>query len=226
MCYGVVMTKAPRKLIVPRESYRLWFEFYKLSLLSTDSVIKSNLNKSTDYYNQWGDIKNIKFDDWWKNKSYLFAEHQVRLLEDPEDRQSDESLILEVPLNQSTTNLIQEIKRLIDANRPATTKKRKVVFAGTYQMTDGSEPKLKTIKDVLNIYRDVYLVNNRPKIRILLDQVEKYYKSKKRMVLPKSLDTSISDNSPENVLRNLGRWMNWGDKILENVSLGQFPGKY
>lgn len=218
------MTKAPKKLIVPRESYRLWFEFYKLCCLSGDSRIKANLIKSADYYNQWDDVKNIKFDDWWVTHSILFAEHQVRLLDDPEDRQSDDSLLLEIPLNRSTTALLADVKRLIDANRPTSTKKRKIVFAGTYQMSEGSEPKLRTIKDVLNIYRDVYLPNKRPKIPKLLPLVLDYYKQSRRMTLPKSLNQADSDQ--DNVLRNLGRWMKWGNKILENVSLGQFPGKY
>lgn len=218
------MTQQPKKLIAPRDSYRLWFEFYKICRLSTDPAIKANLVGSADYYAKWGDVTNINFDSWWKSHGYLFAEYQVRLLDDPEDRQTDQSLIVEIPLNQSTTTLLQSLKTLINSNRITEKKKRKAVFTGTYQTTEGSEPKLRIIRSVLTIYRDVYLPNNRPKIPKLLPKVLEYYKGKKRMMLPKSMENST--NEPENVLRNLGRWMKWADQIVMNTSKGEFPGKY
>lgn len=220
------MKKVHKKLIVSRESYRLWFEFYKICSSSKNTEIKINLENSSDYYRAWGNVSDIKFDDWWKSHGYLFAEHQVRLLDDAGDRQSDESLLVEIPLNQSTTLLLGELKELIDANRPKSKKKKKVSFTGSYQMTDGSEPKLATIRHVLNIYRDVYLANHRPKIPSLLPLVVKYYKSKKRMEIPKSLDETLAGNDISNILRNLGRWMKWADQIVLNTSKGEFPGKY
>lgn len=95
---------------------------------------------------------------------------------------------------------------------------------GKYQLTENSEPKLKTIRNILNIYRDVYLKNNRPKIPKLLNLVVDYYNSKKKMELPDVLNTKKNDI--DNVLRNLGRWMKWAEQIMLNVSKGEFPGKY
>ena len=218
------MKKSTRKLIVPREFYRLWFEFYKICQVSKDPHVISNRNASKTYYERWGDVVGQKFDDWWKSHGYLFSENQVRLLDDPEDRQSDQSLFVEIPLNQSTSSLLVALKLLIEQNRTKPKTKRKAVFTGSYQVTEGSEPKLKIIKSVLTIYRDVYLPNNRPKIPKLLTLVRQYYEGKKRMELPKSL-VETNDNI-DNVLRNLGRWMKWADQIVVNVSLGQFPGKY
>ena len=53
-----------------------------------------------------------------------------------------------------------------------------------------------------------------------------YYDKKKRMELPDSLKMTSQLSSKKNVERNLGRWMKWGETIMNNVSKGEFPGKY
>jgi len=222
--YSVHMKNKDTTLLVKRENYRLWFEFYKLSCLSNRIDIKLNLRNSREFYKSWDDVTTVKFDDWWKTHDHLFQEPIIKVLDDLSLRQTTDSLIIEVPLNQSTSVLVETLKKLIDEKREQVSKKRKSKFSGSYQLTEGSEPKLKTIRNVLNIYRDVYLSNNRPKIPKLLPMIEQYYNSKKRMTIPTSLDTNINDL--DNVLRNLGRWMKWGDRILVNVSQGMFPGKY
>ena len=93
-------------------------------------------------------------------------------------------------------------------------------------MTKGSEPKLETIRNVLNIYRDVYVPNKKPKIPKTLELTVEYYKKKKRMVLPDSLKLTNHLSNQKNVERNLGRWMKWGETIMLNVSNGEFPGQY
>lgn len=211
-------------LIIPRENYRLWFEFYRLCCSSVRTDLKLNLEKSEDFYRPWGDVTDVKFDDWWKSHSHLFQEPRVMVLSDLSSRQTSDSLVLEVPLNQSTSSLVEQIKEIVETNQVKITRKKKVKFSGFYQLTETSEMKLETIRNVLNIYRDVYLINKRPKIPQLLPLVEKYYQGKKRMKIHKSLNVVVTDL--DNVLRNLGRWMKWGDKITENVSRGEFPGVY
>lgn len=218
------MKNKNQNFLIKMENYRLWFEFYKICCLSNRTDIKLNLKRTGGFYKSWGDIKNIKFDDWWKTHDHLFQEPIIKVLDDLSLRQTTDSLIIEVPLNQSTSALIETLKKLINEKHRKVSKKKKTKFTGTYQMTEKSEPKLKTIRGVLNIYRDVYLPNNRPKIPKLLPMVEQYYNKKKRMTIPTSLDTNINDL--DNVLRNLGRWMKWGDNILINVSQSNFPGKY
>ena len=169
-------------------------------------------------------VKNIKFDDWWVSHQELFSEPVVKVLDDLSQRQTQDSLIIEVPLNQSTSSIVDSLKRFISIHQKPNYRKKKVRFTKSYQLTKGSEPKLKIIRSVLNIYRDVYLVNGKPKIPKLLPMVINYYNGKKRMVIPSSLD--VDSNDLENVLRNLGRWMKWGEKIMLNVSNGEFPGKY
>lgn len=209
-------------LIVRRENYRLWFEFYKICYVSNRTDIKLNLKSLGDFYKSWGDVTKIKFDDWWKSHEYLFEEPVIKVLDDISSRQTLDSLIIEIPFNQSTSSLLEKLKKLVEENQKLVKGKKTKKFTGSFQLTDNSEPKLKSIKDVLNIYCDVYIKNNRPKIPKLLPLVIEYYKGKKRMKLPNSLNED--ENDLGNVLRNLGRWMEKGDKITLNVSKGIFPG--
>ena len=96
----------------------------------------------------------------------------------------------------------------------------------SFQLTKGSEPKLEKIRNILNIYRDVYLPNRKPSIPKTLELTIHYYDKKKRMVLPDSLKLTNHLSNQKNVERNLGRWMKWGETIMLNVSNGEFPGKY
>lgn len=211
-------------LLIRKENYRLWFEFYKLCRLSNRKDVGVNLKKLGNFYDSWGDVTNIKFDDWWKTHSKLFEQPVVKVVKSEDEMESPYGILIEVPLNQSVTETLSQLKDILTKEQKSSSKKKKTTLIGRYQFTEGSEPKLKTIRSVLNIYRDVYLKNVRPKIPKLLPMVVIYYDSKKKMTLPTTLDES--QNDLDNVLRNLGRWMKWGETIMLNVSNGEFPGKY
>ena len=211
-------------LLIRKENYRLWFEFYKLCRLSNRKDVEVNLKKLGNLYDSWGDVTNIKFDDWWKSHSRLFEQPVVKVVKSEDEMESPYGILIEVPLNQSVTETLSQLKDILTKEQKLSLKKKKTTLIGRYQLTEGSEPKLKTIRSVLNIYRDVYLKNNRPKIPKLLPIVDEYYNGKKKTTLPTTLDTN--QNDLDNVLRNLGRWMKWGETIMLNVSSGEFPGKY
>ena len=211
-------------LLIRKENYRLWFEFYKLCRLSNRGDVDVNLNKLGNFYDSWGDVRNIKFDDWWKTHSKLFEQPMVKVVKSEDEMESPYGILIEVPLNQSVTETLSQLKDILTKEQRSSSKKKKTTLIGRYQLTEGSEPKLKTIRSVLNIYRDVHLKNNRPKIPKLLPMVVSFYGSKKKMTLPTTLD--VSQNDLDNVLRNLGRWMKWGETIMLNVSNGEFPGSY
>lgn len=219
-------TKPP--ILLRKETYRLWFEFYKLALASTDNRVVSALKGSADYYKAWGDVRSIKFDAWWQTHQDLFSEVKTKSLTTFDDRQTLDSLLIEVPLNQSISRLLGDIKAiLIDAQRrlKPNYRKKKTTFTKGYQLTKGAEPKLETIRSLLNIYRDVYLPNNKPKFTKTLDLVDVYFKSKNKTI-PNSLVFDQNQGGKENARKNLSRWMTWAELIVLNVANGQFPGKY
>ena len=73
--------KSNFQIIDKREAFRLWFEYLKLAALSKNLVVKDTLNESRSFYEPWGDISHIKFDDWWISHAHLFEEkYSVRAL--------------------------------------------------------------------------------------------------------------------------------------------------
>lgn len=214
----------PSNLLIRKENYRLWFEFYKVCCLSNRSDIRINLKNLNLFYEPWGDVTTIKFDEWWKSHSKLFEQPVVKVVRSEDEMESPNGILIEVPLNQSVTETLRQLKEILIKHQKVLGKKKKTTLIGRYQLTENSEPKLKTMRHILNIYRDVYLSNGRPKIPKLLPLVVKYYEGKKKMELPRVLD--VKENDLGNVLRNLGRWIEKGNKITLNVSCGVFPGEY
>ncbi len=212
------------KLIIRRESYRQWFEFYKLALNSkVDNVVQA-VKTTKDFYEPWGDVLNTKFDDWWKKHDHLFDEPQVILIESLEQRQTDNSVIVEIPMNRAVSALLVDVKKILEKHtkKKPNYRKRKTVFSKNYRMTVGSEPKLKTLKDVLKIYRDVYLKNKKLRGQKFHCAVRDYYGAR---VSNKKIPSSIVVGH-ESSMRNLRRWIQWGDAIVLNVANGEFPGVY
>jgi hypothetical protein len=220
-------------LPLKKEFYRIWFEFYKISLTSTNPSVLRNLKKSDDFYSSWGNVERTTFNDWWDSHRHLFEEQSVSILESEVTRNYPDSLILEVPINQSTTVLLKNIRKLIDEEQTKRSRQPKKyrVITSQFVISDRSEPKLVVLKDVLNIYRDVYLKDTNLRGKTLLNEVYKYYKGRKRkdhQQLPKTIDDrgSTNENEIKRVTRNLRRWIQWGETIMLNVSSGEFPGEY
>lgn len=220
-------------LPLKKEFYRIWFEFYKISLQSTNPTILKNLKQSNGFYSSWGDVERTTFNDWWDSHKHLFEEQSVSILDSQTSRIYSDSLILEVPINQSTTVLLKKIRQLIDEQQKIRNRQKKKyrVITSQFQMSDRTEPKLTILKDVLNVYRDVYLKDPSLRGKSLLRDVYDYYKKRKRkdhQQLPKTIDDrgSSNENDIKRVTRNLRRWIQWGDTITLNVSRGEFPGKY
>jgi hypothetical protein len=220
-------------LPLKKEFYRIWFEFYKISLTSTNPSVLRNLKKSDDFYSSWGNVERTTFNDWWDSHRHLFEEQSVSILESEVTRNYPDSLILEVPINQSTTVLLKNIRKLIDEEQTKRSRQPKKyrVITSQFVISDRSEPKLVVLKDVLNIYRDVYLKDTNLRGKTLLNEVYKYYKGRKRkdhQQLPKTIDDrgSTKEEDIKRITRNLRRWIQWGETIMLNVSNGEFPGKY
>jgi hypothetical protein len=220
-------------LPLKKEFYRIWFEFYKISLTSTNPTVLKNLKKSDDFYSSWGDVERTTFNDWWDSHRHLFEEQSVSVVESSSDRNSQDTLLLEIPINQSTTVLMKKIRKIIDEEQTKRSRQPKKyrVITSQFVISNRSEPKLVVLKDVLNIYRDVYLKDTNLRGKTLLNEVYKYYKGRKRkdhQQLPKTIDDrgSTKEEDINRITRNLRRWIQWGETITLNVSKGEFPGKY
>ena len=103
------------------------------------------------------------------------------------------------------------------------------VASARYHVTEGSEPKLRAVREMLTIYRDVYLKDTSLIGRDLLKAIETHYQKRKRREyakVPMALVIPGFNADISSPMRNLRRYITKAEKIVLNVAKGQFPGKY
>jgi hypothetical protein len=226
--------KAQTRLASRRENYRLWFEYLRLAKKSTDKKVIDALKRSSTLYDPWGDVTSEGFHTWWKLKGHLFEErHTVRRLEPTQQPSDPNSLVVEIPLSQSPTKLTRKVKALIEEAWHEQNKqqksKSKTVASADFHLTDGSEPKLRAIREMLTVYGEVYLKSPQLQGRELLKAIETYYKKRKQKRfarVPMALVLPGSNADISTPMRNLRRYITKAEKIVLNVANGQFPGGY
>lgn len=219
-------------LAARREAYRLWFEYLKVARESTDKKVRAALFVSGPYYAPWEMGKANKFDPWWKDHGHLFEEkYFVREMKAGELPHDPDALLIEVPLTQSPTDLTKKVKVIIQeayVRKARTKRKGKKKVTAYYHLTEGAEPKLHAVREMLSIYRDVYLKN--PKLRggKLLDAVHTYYLGRRNKRFAKVPMVLLHQGGDDKLraMRNLRRYIQKAEKVVLNVAQGQFPGDY
>lgn len=227
--------KGQSHLPYPRELYRLWFEYLRLARKSPRQDVAAALKRSAQFYDPWGDVLSENFHTWWKGKGRLFEQrHTVRLIGAGEQPSDLHALVVEISLNQSTTKLTRAVKALIEQKwterQKQSKRKNKTVVSSDYSITEGSEPKRYAVREMLTVYRDIYLKNPTLGGSELLEAVHKYYKGRKQKrwaKIPSALIADFADQGRKHTaMRNLRRYIQKAEKVMLNVANGQFPGKY
>jgi len=219
-----------------KQHIRLWFEC--LQICHSDPQYSENLKQSKDFYEEWGDVTNIKFDDWWKDHKYLFDEVMVK--EVSKVSKSPNTMTLSIPLNENVSSIIKDVKRMVEQKQSArlielgedqSNRKSKRLGIGKYSFTQ------KEIKGLfhyqnLEMYK-IYLRLRRPPInRNFLIEVRKSFDSRVRSQLRRTMvnlpqmrdfERYKSNSDFEDVIRAVRRSIKGVEKTLKNVSLGKFP---
>ena len=214
----------------------MWFEC--LQICRSDPQYSENLKQSKDFYEEWGNVTNIKFDDWWKDHKYLFDEVMVK--EVSKVSKSPNTLTLSIPLNENVSSIIKDVKRMVEQKQAArlielgedqSNRKSKRLEIGKYSFTQ------KEIKGLfhyqnLEMYK-IYLRLRRPPInRNFLIEVRKSFDSRVRSQLRRTMvnlpqmrdfERYKSNSDFEDVIRAVRRSIKGVEKTLKNVSLGKFP---
>ena len=219
-----------------KQHIRLWFEC--LQICHSDLQYSDNLKRAKDFYEEWGNVTKIKFDDWWKDHKYLFEEVMVK--EVSKVSRTPNTITLSIPLNENVSTIIKDVKRLVEQKQSdrlvelgedRSNRKSKSLGVGKYSFTQ------KEIKGLfhyqnLEMYK-IFLGLNRPPInRSFLIEVRKSFDSRVRSQLRRTMVNlpQMSDferyktNSDfEDVIRSVRRSLKGVEKTLKNVSLGKFP---
>ena len=219
-----------------KQHIRLWFEC--LQICHSDPQYSENLKQSKDFYEEWGDVTNIKFDDWWKDHKYLFEEVMVK--EVSKVSHSPNTIILSIPLNENVSTIIKDVKRIFEQKQSVrldelgedqNNRKSKSLGIGKYSFTQ------KEIKGLfhyqnLEMYK-IYLRLNRPPVnRNFLMEVRKSFDSRVRSQLRRTMvnlpqmsdfERYKTNGDFEDVIRSVRRSLKGVEKTLKNASLGKFP---
>lgn len=219
-----------------KQHIRLWFEC--LQICNSDPQYSENLWSSKGFYEEWGDVTKIKFDDWWRNHKYLFDEVMVK--EVSRVSSTPNTMTLSIPLNEKVSSIIKDVKRIVEQKQSdrlvelgadQSNRKSKSLGMGKYSFTQ------KEIKGLLHyqnleMYK-VYIQLGRPPInRNFLIEVRQSFDSRVRSQLRKTMVSlpQMSDferyktnGDFEDVIRSVRRSLKGVEKTLLNVSLGKFP---
>mgnify|MGYP007047652716 FL=1 len=219
-----------------KQHIRLWFEC--LQICHSDPQYSDNLKRSKGFYEEWSNVTNIKFDDWWKDHKYLFEEVMVK--EVSKVSHSPNTIILSIPLNENVSTIIKDVKRIFEQKQSVrldelgedqNNRKSKSLGIGKYSFTQ------KEIKGLfhyqnLEMYK-IYLRLNRPPInRNFLMEVRKSFDSRVRSQLRRTMvnlpqmsdfERYKTNGDFEDVIRSVRRSLKGVEKTLKNVSLGKFP---
>ena len=140
-------------------------------------------------------------------------------------------MIVEIPLSRSPTVLIKNVKSLITeavAVQAQASKKSKKMPTSAYRLTEGAEPKLLAVREMLTVYRDVYLKNRNLRGKPLLNKIHAFYRGRKNKRWAKVPIPLLPDPDGDTVRaqRNMRRYIDKAEKVMLNVARGQFPGEY
>ena len=219
-----------------KQHIRLWFEC--LHICHSDLQYSDNLKRLKGFYEEWGDVTNIKFDDWWKDHKYLFEEVMVK--EVSKVSSTPNTITLSIPLNENVSTSIKDVKRLVEKKQSdrlvelgldRSNRKSKSLGVGQYSFTQ------KEIKGLfhyqnLEMYK-IFLRLNRPPInRNFLMEVRKSFDGRVRSQLRRTMvnlpqmrdfERYKTNSDFEDVIRSVRRSLKGVEKTLRNVSLGKFP---
>jgi len=236
-----------------RQHLRLWFEFYKLCHRGAVSgralVVRAdkgklldfapNLKKSAEYYAPWGDVRNVKFDVWWKDHQHLFGETLVQ--EVSAVTPHPDVMHLAVPLNQTVSKSLEQIEGLIKAKQtnrlkdrgidPTAVKSKNIGF-GQYELTRGVEIRGATLNDILMTLA-TWIDSNQPAVntKFLLKLREVFEERPISTYIPYVLtlkpqkDANGDLQFDEVQIRSVRRYIKRGIEVCRSVSSGDFPGK-
>ena len=219
-----------------KQHIRLWFEFYKLAL--DERSLAKHIKASRAYYAAWGNVRDVKFDEWWKTHKHLFGE--TRVVEVSKITKHDAVLYLSIPLNQAVTTSIKQVKSLIEDRQSEQLKsqgieprKSKKAAFGPYQMTTGIELRGRPVYEAQLIYSEVYKPMGKPPVNtaFALKAREFFDNRPKAKWKPHILTADPQPDRKGNLrysddqLRSLRRYIKRAESLLLAAAKGDFPGR-
>lgn len=220
-----------------KQHIRLWFEFYKLCL--DDPDLQDNLKKSEDYYRPWGDVRNILFDEWWKDHHWLFGGFKIK--EIAKVQSYPNVMNVAIPLDRPISSTIKILKNMVEEKQKErleelgydTTKMKSLIPTyGEYSFTQGVELRGRKLYEIQLFYKR-WVEMGRPAINTeFIESLKEWFRNRPRSKWKPSIFVYDSEKDrrgnlryPDEVIRQYRRYIQKGKQVCKDVSLGRFPGK-
>ena len=174
-----------------KQHIRLWFEC--LQICRSQSEYSDNLMQSHANYEDWGNVSDVKFDDWWKSHSYLFSDGMVQ--EVSKVSKVPNTITLSIPLNEKISTITRDVKKLVEARQKQLlvelgedpeNRKSKALNRNKYAFT---QSEIKGVFHYINleIYK-IYLELDKPAInRSFMIEVRKSFDARPKSKLKNSM---------------------------------------
>jgi hypothetical protein len=221
-----------------KEAIRLWFEFLKRAYQA------EHIKINADYYQPWGDVKNTKFETWWKaNADHLFPNRKVEITK---RYLSDAAVVnVSIPIVLTPTEAAAQLRKLLIEHYEAIDHKPKP--QRMFTLTEGAEIKVSALRAYLATYdANQKLIAHgqmtRVPAKLLLEEVRRFYLARthrwqhtkrKVEVLPMALagavtyeattDTVSSSSDDVSAERAVRRYLAIANNLVEAAARGDFP---
>ena len=206
------------------QPYRVWFDYLKTCLL--DEKLNKKIDK--EYYKSWNlsEIKNSKFNKWFKTHSGLFtSKGTIKIVSKVSNQQA---ITIEIPTNFKIKEIQREIPKLLKDKVNKSTSR----FILTHQRKNIKTVALDSFliawkfrqKNKDKRLEDIWVLTNntiderQSKVKTLLQ------KGKLRRRKLQGIGSGIKSFKNKSVI--ISRNILKASKILENVCKGNFPGEY
>lgn len=225
-----------------KSKVRHWFNFYRFALSSNSTEIQENLAKNAEFYEPWGDISKISFDDWWRTHSSLFHRREKFEVLEGEFSTEADSLYLKIPIALSSvaaSKIFMRIYREEYEKRLGVGKKVKRQYKGDFELTPLEFQAVNFRYYSLfaeKVYLPLYKKSGKsPITKDLVSLAKEKFKNisertemrsrefEKQRIAPFRQD---SDKNYKTLARTATRYRLIVENLLRNVSLGVFPGEY
>ena len=207
---------------------------------SADPLIQANLAQSSAFYEKWGDLSKISFDDWWKTHSFLFHTRQSFEVLSGEISADSNSLYLKISFSLAPTSASKVFTRIYrEEQSKRGVGKVKRDYHGDYELTPAEFqavnfryytlfaekvycPLLKKT-GMKPVTKDMVLLAKEKFKNVIAKTSVKSKQVSKQRIAPFRQDIN---EDYETLARTASRYRLIVENLIRNVSLGVFPGEY
>ena len=209
---------------------KFWWEVYR-TLHKTPALrdalgLDRTWNETIAFYESWGDVVGVKYDDWWKEHRELFIDEvsPIREITTSHFKRDQNCVYLEVNLKRPPDSLLKVVRSVLREKARALNRgKNKTRVQTVFGFTDKTEIRPSVYQDYLRFLKEVYAPNpwKRP-IQLRRIAQDRFMGNKRGIP---SLHLDLLENGEPIAYVSANRYLKKVRALCRAVAKGEFPGK-